>query len=103
MIEHCVFCNLKSDVPFERFWDLACELEKLAMTLPGVLGFTKGKNLDVERKSQDFPVGFIVRFDTMAALQGYADHPDHKRLGAALCELCVGGADGIVVFDLKSD
>jgi hypothetical protein len=44
--------------------------------------------------------GFTVDFTDWAALQAYQDHPDHKRVGAALVAAAIGGIDGILVFDL---
>ena len=41
-----------------------------------------------------------IRFADRLALATYADHPTHKALGARLCDLCEGGAGGIMVADL---
>jgi hypothetical protein len=41
-----------------------------------------------------------VDFTDWAALAAYQDHPDHRRLGAALVAAAEGGLDGILVFDL---
>jgi len=44
----------------------------------------------------------VNRFRDAKALAQYAEHPTHKQLGAQLCALCAGGAEGIVVFDLET-
>ena len=42
-----------------------------------------------------------MRFVTQHALEAYAVHPRHQELGAQLCTLCEGGADGIVVYEIE--
>ena len=100
MILHCVYCNfLRGGDPSEQeqvFRDLAA----FSATLDGVLSFEFGPNRDFEGKSPEYAAGFVIKFVDKAALQTYAAHETHKQLGAKLCALCVGGADGIIVFDL---
>ncbi|MEM6277188.1 MAG: Dabb family protein [Pseudomonadota bacterium] len=80
--------------------DVIVELDGFAMSLPGVVSFDAGPNLDFEGKSQGHPSGFVIVFQDRAALDGYAEHPKHKALGARLVTASEGGADGIVVYDL---
>jgi len=100
MILHCVLCHFRPDVtPAER--DPVIEgLRRLCASMEGALGFDAGENLDFEGKSPDHGYGFVIRFTDKAASKAYANDPTHKQLGGALCDLCVGGADGIVVYDL---
>jgi hypothetical protein len=44
--------------------------------------------------------GFVADFADWAALETYQQHPDHKRVGAALVASAQGGIEGILVFDL---
>lgn len=101
MILHCVFCNFKPDVSEDAQNAIFAELAEFSHTLSGVQAFDFGPNRDFEFKSQDYNSGFVIRFDNSAALEAYAIHPTHKELGGRLCDLCVGGADGIIVFDLE--
>jgi len=77
------------------------ELANFSQCLTGVLGFDFGPNRDFEMKSQNFSDGFVIRFDDQLALKAYLVHPTHQQLGSKLCELCNGGAGGIMVFDLE--
>ncbi|SLN44970.1 Dabb family protein [Roseisalinus antarcticus] len=100
MIVHVVLLRLA------RGWD-AAELADVmdglgVLSLPGLLGFRHGPNLDAERKSPQFPYGFVVDFADRAALDRYAADPGHQALGARLVALCEGGGDGIFVADLDA-
>ncbi len=100
MILHCVFCDFQPDAGQAARHAVLSELATFGQTLDGVLGFDFGPNADFEGKSPQVTDGFVIRFADRQALATYADHPTHKALGARLCELCVGGADGIMVVDL---
>lgn len=101
MILHCVFCQFRDDAPEAARQEVLDALRAFSLTLPGVEGFDAGPNRDFEQKSQGFAAGFVIRFASKAALDAYAVHPEHQRLGAALVALCEGGGDGIVVYDLE--
>lgn len=101
MIMHCVFCNIRADVPPQTRADLFSALADLSASLSGFIGFNSGPNLDFEQMSPDYSDGFVIRFRSASDLQRYADHPEHVKLGAQLCALCVDGAKGLIVFDLS--
>ncbi|SHH98890.1 Dabb family protein [Marivita hallyeonensis] len=103
MILHCVFCTFRPDVPSEKRRQILSDLAAFSRTLNGVLGFDHGPNRDFEGKSPQVTDGFVIRFSETADLSAYAEHPTHKALGQRLCDLCVGGADGIMVVDLECD
>lgn len=100
MILHCVFCGFSPDADPARIQETFDGLKTLTDTLDGALSFDAGPNRDFEAKSPGFSHGFTIRFQTRAALHHYADHPTHKSLGQALCDLCPNGADDIMVYDL---
>jgi len=102
MILHCVFCSFRTDVTLDQRAEILGELSDFSLTLEGVLGFDFGPNRDFEKKSESYDRGFVIRFDTQAALEAYAVHPTHQKLGDRLCDLLNGGADGLVVFDLET-
>lgn len=101
MILHCVFCHFRHDVSASERHDILGALAEFSKSLTGVVEFEFGPNRDFERKSQPYGDGFVIRFVDRAALEVYAKHPTHIKLGGELCELCEGGADGIMVFDLE--
>ena len=101
MILHCVFCSFRKDTTPDQRQDILSDLATFSQGLEGVLGFDSGPNRDFEAKSPQITDGFVIRFQDRSALHHYAEHPVHKRLGGALCELCEGGADGIMVVDLE--
>jgi hypothetical protein len=101
MILHCVFCNIRPDVTAPQRDPIIEGLRTLCQGMDGALGFDAGVNLDFEGKSPDHGYGFVIRFADKAAAMTYANDPEHQKLGAALCGICEGGADGIVVYDLS--
>lgn len=99
MIQHVVMLNLLAEHDSRELQDVMSGLA--ALEIEGFKAFQHGPNHDFERKSQDFPYGFICTFADEAALERYANDPDHQALGARLVAMCVGGADGIMVMDLS--
>lgn len=100
MILHCVFCTFRDRATSEQKTSVLTDLAAFSLTLDGVLGFDHGPNADFEGKSPQLTDGFVIRFRDRQALATYAENPTHKALGARLCDLCEGGADGIMVVDL---
>lgn len=99
-IKHCVYLQFKPQYSQAERSAILQKLADLKPIMPGFLAFECGDNLDLEQKSS-CNAGFIIDFENQAALQNYATHPEHQKLGAQLVEMSVGGADGIMVFDLK--
>lgn len=98
MIQHIVMLNLPNDHDASELQDVMAGLS--ALEIEGFTGFEHGLNKDFEQKSQNYPYGFICTFADEAALERYAQNPDHQALGGRLVALCTGGADGIMVMDL---
>lgn len=101
MLKHCVFCHFRDDVTEERRQEAVTAFAPLLQEVNGMIDFAAGPNLDFEAKSAAYSHGFIITFRDRTAHLDYENHPTHKRLGAELVKLCVGGADGIIVFDLS--
>ena len=101
MILHCVFCDFETSVDERQKGSILKELAEFSVSLEGVLGFEFGPNLDFEGKSERYDWGFVVRFADPLAADRYAVSSTHQALGARLCALCKGGADGIMVYDLS--
>lgn len=100
MLRHCVFLNFDAAHSVDERMKILAELGALVEEVDGMVSFEFGPNLDFEQKSPNYREGFIASFRDHAALSAYADHPVHQALGARLVEMCVGGHDGIIVFDL---
>ncbi|SMP17673.1 Dabb family protein [Shimia sagamensis] len=100
MIRHCVMLNVPAGAQ-EELKAVLAGLADLVQALDGCCGFAAGPNRDFEGKSPNHPFGFMFDAKDEAALQAYADHPEHKALGAKLVSLCQDGADGIVVYDIE--
>lgn len=103
MILHSVYCDFRSDVSGVKRRQVFKDLSVLCHTIDGFIAFDHGPNRDFEKKSRTYSDGFVIRFDSQHALEIYANHPTHILLGSRLCDLCVGGADGLIVFDLEVD
>lgn len=98
-IKHCVFMQIKPEISQENWLGLFQKLGDLQPIMPGFLSIEFGENLDCEQKS-DCNAGFIIDFADQKSLDHYANHPEHQKLGGQLCEMTIGGADGIMVYDI---
>lgn len=102
MIRHCVMLRLRPDHdPRERAAVFA-GLRDVAGRIEGCTEFLAGPNRDYENKSPEYPFGFTMDFATLENLATYAADAEHVALGARLVNLCTGGAEGILVYDLDS-
>ncbi len=102
MIQHIVCLSLTDTADHTSLAAVMSDLAGLVGQIDGFTDFTHGPNIDVEGKSPEAPYGFVCVFDTLEALQNYANDPRHQALGAKLVDLC-GGADGIKVYDIRVD
>jgi len=101
MIQHCVFLNLKQGVILNDVTEVMISLSGLIGQIEGFQELKFGQNLDFEHKSSEFDYGFVATFENKAALDRYANNPQHMALGEQLVEMCVNGHNGIIVFDLS--
>jgi hypothetical protein len=100
MIRHIVLIRFRADVSEDTISAIFADLHAIKAKLPGVLSITAGRSESPERIERGYMHGFVVDFADWDALAAYQDHPDHRRVGAALVDHAVGGIDGILVFDL---
>lgn len=98
-IKHCVYMQFKPQYSATERHAIVQKLADLKPIMTGFLSIEFGENLDCENKS-DCNAGFVIDFASEADLQNYANHPEHQKIGSQLVEMSVGGADGIMVFDL---
>jgi len=100
VLKHCVFMNYKAEVNAIERKDVMENLAKLMGQVDGLLAFEYGDNLDFENKSGIYQDGFIVTFKDRQSHLAYEAHPEHIKAGGRLVDMCVGGHNGIIVFDL---
>ncbi|MBU2934984.1 MULTISPECIES: Dabb family protein [Pacificibacter] len=100
MIIHSVYCAIRAGTSAGEIDAVFAQLSALVPVCNGLLSFQAGPNIDLEQKSQKFTHGFVMTFESQAALEAYTVHPAHKAAGGALVAICDGGGDGIMVFDL---
>ena len=102
MIHHCVFVNFRADCDRDERDDILSSLAQLVGVIPGLQSLSFGPNADFERKSEPYGDGFVAVFADRQSLADYAADPRHVELGGRLVANAVGGADGIMVFDVVS-
>lgn len=100
MLKHCVFLNFKPEFTKADRTEVFERLSGLAKEIDGLITVDCGENLDFENKSTDYSHGFIATFTDRQAHLEYEAHPEHLKAGARLVEMCIGGHNGIIVFDL---
>lgn len=98
-----MFFTFEDEVTQEDRADMLHSLARLVDDIPGLRTFSAGPNVDIEHKSPEYRDGFVAVFDDRSALARYAVHPKHLELGQRLVAACVGGADGLIVFDLETN
>ena len=98
MIRHIVLLKARPEVSEDHIATIFADLH--ALNLPGILAIHSGRSESPEKIERGYLHGFTVDFMDWQALATYQDHPDHKRVGAALVAAAQGGIDGILVFDL---
>lgn len=97
MIKHVVMLGLPEGYETAELAVVMAGLKSL--NIPGFQGFEHGPNIDLERKTQNYPYGFVCTFADQTALETYASDPHHQTLGGRLVALCQG-AENIMVMDL---
>ncbi len=101
MIRHIVLLKARAGVTDAHLASIFADLAALKAMLPGVLDIHSGRSESPEKIERGYLHGFTVDFTDWTALAAYQDHPDHKRVGAALVAAAEGGIDGLLVFDLS--
>ncbi len=100
MIRHVVLLRFRPEIAPEARAALIGELDGLRGRLPGMVAFTAHRNISVEpHVMHGFDDGFVIDLADEAARDAYLADPTHQAIGSRLAEACIGGRDGIVVFD----
>jgi hypothetical protein len=100
VIRHIVLMKARPGVSEAEIAAIFADLAAIKAKLPGVLAIHAGRSESPEQIERGYMHGFTVDFADWAALAAYQDHPDHRRVGAALVSAAEGGINGILVFDL---
>ncbi|WP_293574952.1 Dabb family protein [Phaeobacter sp.] len=103
MIRHIVLVRLRSGVEDHAVDGVVRELAALQSVLPGILSVSGGRSQSPEQIERGYLHGFVIDFDSWAALHRYLEDPRHKEAGQALVALCEGGVEGVLVFDYEVD
>ncbi|MFQ6549630.1 Dabb family protein [Aestuariibius sp. 2305UL40-4] len=103
MLLHCVFLQFADRYAEAERKEVLRDLGTLKGEVDGMLQYHHGPNLDFESKTPEHKDGFVILFRDREAHLAYERHPKHVRLSARLVEMCVGGADGIVVYDIACE
>jgi quinol monooxygenase YgiN len=88
LIKHIVMWNVRGDSRDERSANstrLKREFESLRGRIPGLLRLEVG--VDLSRADYACDVVLYSEFESQAALDGYAAHPEHLRVREALGDL----------------
>jgi hypothetical protein len=99
MIRHIVLIRFQPQVTEAEVADIFTALPKLATQLD--FTYAAGRSQSPEKIERGYMHGFTIDFADWAALQTYADHPDHRAFGGQLVAHAVDGVDGILVFDME--
>lgn len=100
MIRHLVLLRFRPVVTEADRAALMADLDALRAHLPGMLSFTALTNVSPEEPVvHGFRDGFAIDLADAAARDAYLADPAHRAAGARLVAACVGGAEGILVFD----
>ena len=99
MIRHIVLIRFRKDVTEAEIDAIFADLASIRAKLPGCLAIHAGRSESPEQIERGYLHGFTADFASWADLAAYQDHPNHKRVGAALVAGAEGGLDGILVFD----
>ncbi|MBZ9656867.1 Dabb family protein [Phyllobacterium lublinensis] len=102
MIRHCVFLHFRDEVPTTDRQAIYRALEVLCAKLPGAVALKAGVNVSPEAgMDKGFSEGFILDFEDAAARDAYLVDPQHQIIARNIVASTVGGADGVLVFDME--
>lgn len=113
MIKHIVMWNVRGGTPVEKTRNIAslkCSFESLRGCIPGLLYLEVG----VDASGVDYACDVVLysEFESQAALDAYAVHPEHLRIKRELADLRIARHqvdyqalpdDGVVVQDKQQE
>ena len=101
MIRHIVLTRFSPGTSEATVNQIYSDLQGLTNILPGARNFAGGRSQSPEQIERGYMHGFTIDFDSWGALKTYAEHEEHKVLGAQIVTNAVGGVNGILVLDIE--
>lgn len=102
MIRHCVFIHFRTEVSTSQRDALFDQIVALQSRLKGMVAVQLGKNVSPEAgMDKGFADGFMIDFSSSEHRDAYLIDAEHQAIGARLVESALGGAAGILVFDME--
>lgn len=99
MIRHIVLCRFAEGTSEEEIAGIWAELAALRDVVPGILEMRFGADVSVEGLARGATHAFSVDFESVAARDGYLEHPAHRAAGRRLVAAVERGVEGLVVVD----
>jgi hypothetical protein len=100
MIRHIVLIRLHPDAAEADILGSLAEISRLVGKLPGLRDVTFGRSDSPEQIERGYTHALVCDFDDWAALNRYAEDPDHRRIGGQIVGLALGARDGVLVMDI---
>lgn len=88
MVDHLVFFAAKEEAAPEEIEDLVASIRNLKGEIPSVVDLSVGE--DFSGRSGEYTHGIFVRFEDVAGLQEYMEHPAHLAVVDKLNERTTG-------------
>jgi Stress responsive A/B Barrel Domain len=102
VIRHCVFLRFRDDVSSSDRQSIYRDLETLCTRLPGAPAITSGANVSPEvGMDKGYAEGFILDFADAVSRDAYLADPEHQAIAGRIVASTVGGANGVIVFDME--
>ena len=102
MIRHIVLLRFPATIAAQAVEEIFHALAGLQGHLQGVVGFHSGDNVSVETDLiRGFRHAFWFDFEDEAARDAYLVDPEHQAVGARIVATTLGGAEGVIVLDMK--
>ncbi|MBL0375171.1 Dabb family protein [Rhizobium sp. KVB221] len=102
MIRHFVLLRFRDDVSEAAKTSFYRELDALKGHINGIEAFHAGPNVSVETNMiRGFKDAFWFDFTDEAVRDIYLADAAHQAVGAKIVAQTVGGADGVIVVDMK--
>ncbi|MEM9851851.1 MAG: Dabb family protein, partial [Pseudomonadota bacterium] len=97
MIRHIVLCRFSEATSEAEIAGIWAALAALRDVVPGIVEMRFGRDVSVEGLARGATHAFTVDFESVAARDGYLEHPAHRAAGERLVAAVEGGLDGLVV------
>ncbi len=85
MLTHIVLVKCKPDVPRGEIDRIVAALRELPSRIPEIRGYEVGE--DLVHSPRSFDLALVARYDDLAALKRYQEHPAHVPVTRALASM----------------